>query len=73
MARGKKHTPQQSGPQNHTPAQLRHQPAPATADREGIRMAQADRPVAAGKVARVGERGPAVRLQLRHAQPDPAS
>jgi hypothetical protein len=39
------------------------------AGREGIRLAETDRPAAASKVARFGESGLAVRLQLRGAQP----
>ena len=64
---------QQPGPQNHAPARLCHQPEPPMADRKGIRMAEANRPAAPGQVARAGESGLAVRLQLRGAQPDPAA
>jgi hypothetical protein len=64
---------QQPGPQNHAPARLCHQPPPPMADRKRIRMAEANRPAAPGKVARSGESGLAVRLQLRGAQPDPAT
>ena len=64
---------QQPGPQNHAPARLCHQPEPPMADRKGIRMAEANRPAAPGQVARSGESGLAVRLQLRGAQPDPAA
>ena len=64
---------QQPGPQNHAPARLCHQPEPAMADREGLWLAEANRPAAPGQVARPGESGLAVRLQLRGAQPDPAA
>src|SRR5205814_6486034 len=64
---------QQPGPQNYAPARLCHQPEPPMADRKGIRMAEANRPPAPGKVARPGESGLAIRLQLRGAQPDPAT
>jgi hypothetical protein len=36
-------------------------------------MAEANRPAPPGQVARPGESGLAVRLQLRGAQPDPAA
>src|SRR5665213_1167990 len=47
--------------------------SPAMAARKGLRMAQTDRPAAPGQVARLGESGLAVPVQLRGAQPDPAA
>ena len=38
---------------------------------EGIWLAETDRSAAPGEVARAGESGLAVRLQLRGTQPDP--
>src|ERR1019366_3381231 len=64
---------QQPGPQNNATAWLCCQPEPAMAGRERLRVAEANRPVAPGQAARVGESGLAVRLQLRGAQPDPAA
>jgi hypothetical protein len=46
-------------------SRLRHQPEPPMADREGLRMAQADRPAAPGEAARTAQGRLAVRLQLR--------
>jgi transposase len=65
--------PQQPRRHNHTTARLCCQPEPAMDGREGIRMAEANRPAAPGQAARLGESGLAVRLQLRGAQPDPAT
>ena len=59
--------------QNHAPARLCHQPEPAMVDRKGLRVAEANWPTTAGQVARPGESGLAVRLQLRSTQPDPAA
>ncbi len=64
---------QQPGPQNHTTAWLCCQPEPAMADRERLRLAQANRPAAPSQATRSGESGLAVRLQLRSAQPDPTA
>ena len=58
---------QQSGPEDNTAARLCHQPEPALAGREGIWLAETDWSAASGKVARAGESGLAVRLQLRRA------
>jgi hypothetical protein len=60
----------QPGPQDHAPARLRHHPEPALAGGERLRMAEARRSATPGQVARLGESGLAVRLQLRRAQPD---
>src|ERR1017187_4694334 len=43
------------------------------ADREGLRLAQANRPAAPGQAAGPGKSGLAVRLQLRRTQPDPTT
>jgi hypothetical protein len=43
------------------------------AGREGFRIAEANRPAAPGQVARPGESGLAIRLQLRGAQLDPVA
>jgi transposase len=58
---------QQSGPEDNAAARLCHQPEPALAGREGIWLAETDWSAASGKVARAGESGLAVRLQLRRA------
>jgi hypothetical protein len=49
----------------------RSQPQPTLADREELRMAKADRTAATDEVARAGQGGLAVRLQLRGTQPAP--
>ena len=43
------------------------------AGREGLWLAQANRPAAPSQATRVGESGLAVRFQLRGTQPDPAA
>ena len=52
---------------------LRHQPESPMADRKGLRVAEADRTTATGQVARTGEGGLVICLQLRSAQPDPSA
>jgi hypothetical protein len=61
----------QSGAQNNAPGRLCHQPEPPMAGRKGLRVAEANRPATPSQVARSGESGLAVRLQLRSAQPEP--
>ena len=43
------------------------------AGREGLRLAEANRPTPTGQAARAGKSGLALRLQLRRAQPDEAA
>jgi hypothetical protein len=52
----------------HAVYRLRHQPEPSLAGREGLRLAQADRPDTPGKAARTAQGELAVRLQLRRAE-----
>jgi transposase len=63
--REQQRTPLEHRPENDTPPGLCPQPEPALAGREGLRLAQADRPTAPGQAARTGKGGLAVRLQLR--------
>jgi hypothetical protein len=62
---------QYSRPPYHSAAGLCNQPQPKVADREELRMAEADRTAATDEVARTGQSGLAVRLQLRRSQPAP--
>src|SRR6201993_5441771 len=60
--------PLEPRPENHPAPRLCHQPEPSLAGREGLRMAEADRPNPPGEAARTAQGGLAVRLQLRRAQ-----
>jgi len=64
---------QQPRPKKRQAARLGHQPKPAMAGREGLRVAEADRPAAASQAARPGECVLAVCLKLCRAQPDTAA
>src|ERR1035437_8528197 len=64
---------QQPGSQNHAALRLCSKPEPPMAGGEGIWLAETDRSAAPGEVARAGESGLAVRLQLRGTQPAPAA
>jgi transposase len=66
-------TAQQHRSQDDAALRLCHQRKPALAGGENIRLAQANRAAAAGEVARTGQSGLAVRIQLRGAQPDAAT
>jgi transposase len=66
-------TPLEPGRKNHPALWICAQPQPALANREDLRLAQADRPTRSGEAARSCQGGLGLRLQLRRPQPAPAA
>ncbi len=69
----RRRTPLQHGPENDQARRLRDQPELPVADREELRLAQANGSGAPGQGARAAQGGLGLRLHLRRAQPAPAA